>query len=545
MEKSMAPDDRDRTFEKALARHLRPGVREDGARENATFGTTPNETHDALSETQDAAGALHPGAEILAAYHERLLAPEQMILWKGHIAGCERCQQVLAHLEVTDDIMVEDTQEEPQAEDVLKMPEAAFARTVSPSETKSATAAPRATAAGARWSRRIKILPGANWRWLAPAGAVAAGLLLWISFHEASAPSFQLVKNQQTAPSPAARSQSSLPFVADKETGSAGKAASTYATSPATEPRARADRDAAGGTAPSFSAGERAHASRESDALRRNESGLLDEKRSPALKADKPSIPHAAPSPPGPGTKKDREVNQPNVVGGVVAEEAELQKQKPAAISALSPAPTTTESKDQRDDRLEANTNQVKAENYAKTAEAKAVSGAAGRRAPQSSPPPANVQSALQETVPPAKEIGKLPVGQTAAERVASVGKLSAAVATIPAPGGTILWSAGQAGIIRRSADGGATWIVQTSGVVDDLLAGSASSDKVCWIVGRSGTILRTIDGGAHWQKIRAPVTGDFSAVFAVDAQQASVSLAQVSYQTKDGGHTWTKVLAE
>ena len=75
----MAPEDRDRTFEKSLARHLRLGASQP----------------DCLD------------AELLAAYHERLLAPEQMISCKQHIASCARCQEILAQLEATDDLLVE------------------------------------------------------------------------------------------------------------------------------------------------------------------------------------------------------------------------------------------------------------------------------------------------------------------------------------------------------------------------------------------------------------------------------------------------------
>jgi len=77
------------------------------------------------------------------------------------------------------------------------------------------------------------------------------------------------------------------------------------------------------------------------------------------------------------------------------------------------------------------------------------------------------------------------------------------------------------------------------------LLAGSAPSDKVCWIVGRAGTILRTADGGAHWVKVRPPIVDDFASVFAVDARQATVSPAQGTYQTMDGGATWKKLAPE
>ena len=121
----------------------------------------------------------------------------------------------------------------------------------------------------------------------------------------------------------------------------------------------------------------------------------------------------------------------------------------------------------------------------------------------------------------------------------------SVAEVTIPAPGGQISWRVGQAGIIQFSPDAGKSWIMQPSGVITDLLAGSAPADKVCWIVGRGGTLLRTTDGGAHWQKIRPPSQEDLHFVFAVDARQATVSSANAKYQTTDGGITWKKLPPE
>jgi hypothetical protein len=343
-------------------------------------------------------------------------------------------------------------------------------------------------------------------------------LLLWISFHEANAPSsFQLSKNHQmTAPSAMPAAVPPPPVSANKETASRA--------------------------VPSPSEGERSQATRESDALRRNGSVLLDEKRAASMKADRVSAPLAEPSLSKSAAEADRETRGSNVAGGAVAEEAELQKQKETATSVLSSTGATTEFKDQRADSLDAATNQVKSETFAK---AKAVSGATGRPAPQDQNAPA-VQPAPAQLMPGAPDITKLPVGQDATKRVAEVRNMRlSGVATIPAPDGTVLWSAGPAGIIRHSTDSGATWTVQTSGVVSDLLAGSAPSDQVCWMVGRSGTILRTTDGGVHWQKIQAPIMDDLLVVFAVDAQQASVSLAQTRYQTKDGGRTWTKLLPQ
>jgi hypothetical protein len=118
---------------------------------------------------------------------------------------------------------------------------------------------------------------------------------------------------------------------------------------------------------------------------------------------------------------------------------------------------------------------------------------------------------------------------------------------TITTPDQKVLWRIEAAGIVQRSTDAGSTWTLQKSGVVADLTAGSAPSDKVCWIVGLAGTILRTTDGGAHWRKVRSPIADDLSTVFAVDAQQATISATSnpktsKTYKTIDAGHTWTSV---
>ena len=80
--------------------------------------------------------------------------------------------------------------------------------------------------------------------------------------------------------------------------------------------------------------------------------------------------------------------------------------------------------------------------------------------------------------------------------------------------------------------------------MVSDLLTGSAPTPAVCWIVGRNGTILRTTDSGNHWQKLNAPSTDDLTSIFAVNAQQATVSTStpQKSYRTIDAGKTWAQL---
>ena len=90
---------------------------------------------------------------------------------------------------------------------------------------------------------------------------------------------------------------------------------------------------------------------------------------------------------------------------------------------------------------------------------------------------------------------------------------------------------------INRS-DGGRSWLRQTSGVLADLVTGSALSEKVCWIVGRVGAILLTTDGGEHWKTVTSPISEDLGGIRATDALDATVWNAKntKTFETSDGG---------
>jgi len=90
MEKPMAPDERDRRFDKALARHLRSAA--------------PAGEASSLPALPASQGGSCPDSETLAAYHERSLLPEELNSWKEHFVGCANCQNILAQLEATDEI---------------------------------------------------------------------------------------------------------------------------------------------------------------------------------------------------------------------------------------------------------------------------------------------------------------------------------------------------------------------------------------------------------------------------------------------------------
>src|SRR6266478_9748805 len=194
MEKPMAPDERDRSFDKALARHLRSAA---PAGERARLPEAP------ASHT----GAC-PDSEALAAYHERSLLPEQLNSLKEHIVGCGRCQAILVQLEATDEISLQAfEQEEVVAKGAVSVLAArnveAFPATAAPNQSQRA-----AEVATPKRSRRALILMGARLQWLAPAGAIAAGLLVWIALHEnqplplPSLKQVQVATNQAPPPPP-------------------------------------------------------------------------------------------------------------------------------------------------------------------------------------------------------------------------------------------------------------------------------------------------------------------------------------------------------
>src|SRR5437660_7277004 len=175
MEKPMAPDERDRSFDKALVRHLRAdsSLQDSASPSPRDFGR---------------AGEC-PGPETLAAYHERSLLPEEMNSWKEHIVGCANCQTILSHLEATDAIPLQTT----DAARALAQQESAH------QVAASSQRQPAVPAILPKQSRRARLLRGARWQWLAPAGALAASLLVWIALHEKPPPAPPNLKEIQIA----------------------------------------------------------------------------------------------------------------------------------------------------------------------------------------------------------------------------------------------------------------------------------------------------------------------------------------------------------
>jgi hypothetical protein len=489
----MAPDERDRMFDKALARHLRSAA--------------PAGEASGISSASAPQSAPCPDPEILAAYHERSLLPEQLNSLKEHIVGCANCQTVLAHLEMTDVIPLRSAEEEQVLAQAAIAPAGAAS---SPAPAASPELRPRK-------SRRLLRFRGARWQWLAPAGAIAAGLLVWIALHENPHSPLPSMSENETK---MAKNQAPPPVLS-------GAIREPQSSAPA-KPSAILTRPQAPASEPAFADGRAV-----SDAAKQmRKLGGAAGARSADSKTDEELR-----------SQKDRDAVTEQMTAGNRADldakvlSETLRKKDDARAQNEKLQAETAELQNAQNQNQ--NTNYVSPKvvgpgpmgQMQSSAKTKSATAAASAAPAPSAPPP-----------PPAEVTG----GASNYNETASL-KVARAISNpglISPPGSIAVWRVGRSGLIEFSKDGGATWSRQVSGVRSDLLTGSAPSNQVCWIVGRVGAILLTIDGGAHWKLIPSPLAEDLGGVRASDALHATTWNARGTkrFETSDGGLTWKPV---
>jgi hypothetical protein len=462
----MAIDDREKQFERALARHLR------------------NASPDAAC----------PDAEILAAYHERTLSLEEMAQWKEHIAGCARCQESLALVEQSEHVTAEDWD---KADVPVFSGDFAAVRALrdlgaaSRQEESSPDVLPVAAKAPSQ-VRRTAV----KWRWLVPVGALAAGVLVWVSVRENvmhKAPEkdqIQVAENRPAVHQPPQSSYAAADEEKRQEPSTRKLDTQAAAPKPVAPPPAKTAPAAAIGSGGGKGIGAPAHLAKEESSSKQKDLG--------------------------------------GVAGGIISS-------APAEPPAL------------RDDAK----NAAEAQAVTGMAASAASAGASANRLKlenKKAPGPSQTQQANNQAQSQTVEVQAYDKSAQLATKMRSQSDLIQVAASdrryIVAPGETHAWRAGDAGRIERSTDGGKSWKPQNSRVSADLTAGSATSDRVCWIVGKAGTVLLTTDGGKHWKQISTPITDDLGGVHSTDASHASIWDVpnRNSYETSDGGATWQRL---
>ena len=532
----MTLEDRERNFEKALGRELK---------------------------AKGASGLDCPDTETLAAYHERMLSPVEMAAQKTHIAACPRCQEILATLEVTEAIPsgVEDSEKT-----IAKMPEQASLRAKSASVREM--------------PKRRTYLP-----WAVPAGAIAAGLLVWIAINttrtakmsDATAP-VQIAENreQKEAPPSAAKPETKAPASSamsdqiamdelvrrkqESEEFAAGDLAKTQ--NGAQDKGLTRGRVAA--PAPSYSHGPRQMQNQANQAqnqmlYQRQNNGQIaaqnqpteldkldgvtvtgknatafDQKepqRSEIARKAVPAAPSPAP-PPAPAASAGA------TGGGVSRADAEAKKEqdKDQKVAAMS-------------ETVELMGEAPALEKKARGSDASRVAAANSQdKGMQEAEKAAGDKSTKEKK---AAEIGRAQLRQLHADTVsggftATSSRDSAEflASIIGTPDPKIFWIITRDGEVFRSEDQWKTTKKQEIGKGIKAIAGSAPDEKTCWLLAEKGIVLRTKDGGKKWITVTAPADGNFTMITGFDAGSALITDASrgVSYSTTDGGATWKVV---
>jgi hypothetical protein len=470
----MPSDDRERQFHQALERHMR-------------------------EPSQQVAC---PDAETLAAYHERTLSLEELAKWKEHIAGCVRCQETLALVEETGSLAADEWKEQTVATgqatllNVAKTPSVvrSIGEGTSAEMAHLAAASPMATAPG-------KVVGRSSWKWIAPVGALAAGLLLFVAVRERKlatpVSSIEVAQNREAAAPPA--KQPEMPESRKPEQSSVTRNDDPALRQKAAKPQTKAPPPIVSNQSASRVYGYTT-AANEADKLSKDDrgvSGALESKPMPRANAEVQE-------------QRPRDLDAARTESGLPPPAPVPAVNAKGAVAAGGAAELKKENTD--------SANKAKALGAATTAEIAAAPATASKQAVQFS----GVGSSLRKTALVDSRM-------------------------IVAPDGKHAWRVGATGVIEATADGGRSWNLQESGVSNDLTSGSAPSEKVCWLVGKGGTILITTDGGKQWVARSSPIPEDLSGVHALDANHATVwSLSnRKSFETADGGVSWTPAANE
>ena len=452
---------------------------------------------EALDQLKPQGAADCPDAEVIAAYAEQALGPDESARWEGHFASCPRCRNILRVLGASADA--------PLAEkEVAQL-----------GQLISTVRAPVEISAGAGRGARPKPI---DWhkRWLAPALGVAAVLAVWFAMRSpwrtadrgasetliAQAPRDEM----PASPAPAAMHRFSNTEPAQnlkkEATPSPDRSASQNAplNSPIQPPvSGGADSGAAVGGV----------SSSEGEALR----ALQQQKKLSAPMERREAQLSANPSTPPPAPKAQIAMQAP------VAPQTKAKASSDDAVAESAVAPA------KRD------------------ASSKAAVDAPSRDKQFPVPQPAAGASVVPEVSSRMDTLARNRQG------AADLKTNEPATVQATAPFGSTVWRMGKNGRIERSADAGETWVLQVSPSQEEWLAGAAVSDTVCWVAGRNGTIARTADGES-WERIAPPAQvaangarlPDWTGITARDAQSAAITASDGrKFSTADGGKTWQR----
>ena len=381
-----------------------------------------------------------PGTELLSAYADRALDPEETARWELHLADCVRCRAILAACMAP---------EKPSAAEREVLPSTAVSKHSNLPDTNFSEivgAAPQPPAANPRASRFVRLASRFALRWVAPIVSLAIGAAIGLALH---------------SPNPQVTSRFP-PRVAP----------------------ARGDDLAVGDNSPS---------------------------------AESPVLPFGSPGP----VTDTYDTGGGSEANGSTASAPESGWEKNRFVQLASR------------ELLKLFTQTEKLFDFP----TKLPGTVAETRAPRGRPANPSARAANSSLT---RALSRQPLRNAEASPLAQ-----ALPVVFASPDGAAYWRIGPAGRIAHSADRGARWEIEESGVDADLFAGVATSDHAVWVLGRGGVILRTVDG-TRWRAVANPVNvrsgerAEWIRIAAADKLHATVTATDLrKFSTSNGGATW------
>jgi hypothetical protein len=424
-----------------------------------------------------------PDAEILAAYAEQALGPDEAAQWEGHFAACGRCRKILRVLAASTDTPL-------AGKEVAQLGELISAVHSPVHSSVEITGKP------ARQGHPKLV----DWRtrWLAPALGLAAALAVWFAMR----PPWRATERgaSQTLIAQAPREEA-LPLSPTSPTPMESERLSRVA--PLQDQKAQAAPDLLAGNTQSLNSPAGALVKRHAESDN-------------ALKKESPS----ADAPTGTLQKEGKSRSLADKLDAQPPTET-VSPQPPQAKAALGPPAVPSPLPAAR-----------------AQSEAATVTGSA--------PLVETTNGALSATVRPEKN-ADVPLNGRNYQAFQTFGPARKFFALLKAPSGLMLWRAGQGGMIEHSTDAGKTWVAEISPSQEDWLAGAAVSDTICWLVGRNSAIARSTDGNQWERvappaqaSLAAGKMADWTGITARDAQTATITASDGrKFATSDGGKTW------
>lgn len=104
--------------------------------------------------------------------------------------------------------------------------------------------------------------------------------------------------------------------------------------------------------------------------------------------------------------------------------------------------------------------------------------------------------------------------------------------------GGTL--SPSEVGVIRRTTDGGDTWVIQTIPVTDFIKRIVFLTPEIGFAVGGNGSILKTTNAGVIWIQKESGTYRNLNSIFFIDNQVGWACGADTVLLTINQGETWS-----